>query len=132
MTTTKGSEVDKASKTLHIDASKLLSSNEEDLEFISYAQIVKGNIDKLTYKDPSPISNAATLEEQVQALSMTQDSATITILPPTGKQEDINYTLLILELAILSNIEFQNAKLIEHGINQKERLSNKENSFKIR
>ena len=59
-------------------------------------------IDKLTYKDPSPISNVATLEEQVQALSMTQDSATITILPPTGKQEDINYTLLILELAILS------------------------------
>lgn len=102
LTTTKGSEVDKASKTLHIDSSKLLSSNEEDLEFISYAQIVKGNIDKLTYKDPSPISNAATLEEQVQALSMTQDSATITILPPTGKQEDINYTLLILELAILS------------------------------
>ena len=28
-----------------------------------------------------------------------------------------------LELAILSNIEFQNAKLIEQGINQKERLT---------
>ena len=30
--------------------------------------------------------------------------------------------LVTIELAILSNIEFQNAKLIEQGLNEKERL----------
>ena len=40
-----------------------------------------------------------------------------------NKKENIRDYASTLELAILSNIEFQNAKLIEQGINQKERLT---------
>ena len=40
-----------------------------------------------------------------------------------NKKGNIRDYASTLELAILSNIEFQNAKLIEQGINQKERLT---------
>lgn len=39
-----------------------------------------------------------------------------------NKKGNIRDYASTVELAILSNIEFQNAKLIEEGINQKERL----------
>ena len=39
-----------------------------------------------------------------------------------NKKGSIRDYVSTLEIAILSNIEFQNAKLIEQGLNKKERL----------
>lgn len=103
LTTDKGKDKNSASKTLELNASKLLSTNDDDLEFINYAQIVKVSINKLTYKNPLTISNAEALNDIIKNLNMTQDYATITITPPTGKEKkDINYIFVIIEIAVLA------------------------------
>ena len=103
LTSSKGSNVNSSSKILNLTASKLLSTDDDDLEFINYAQIVKAVDEKLTYKDPSPISDAGTLLEEIGALEMTQDSAKITITPPTGKNKSsINYIAVAIELIVLT------------------------------
>lgn len=103
LTTNKGEDVDSSSKILELKASKLLSTNDDDLEFINYAQIVKISIDKLTYKNPLTISSAEAINDIIKDLNMTQDYATITITPPTGKEKkDINYILAIIEIAVLA------------------------------
>ena len=103
LTTSKGENEDNSSKILNLSASKLLSTDDDDLEFINYAQILKAEDETLTYKDPSPISDVETLLEQVAALDMTEDSAKITITPPTGENKSkVNYIALTIELVVLT------------------------------
>lgn len=98
----KGSNKDKSSKTVTINANKILSSQEDDLEFINVAEVTKIEVEKMT---PArvvfgvSVANANTS----QTIAKTED-VKITVTPSTGADRSLVYVITgIISISVLAS-----------------------------
>lgn len=85
LSSSKGANKDKSSKTVTIDAQKILSSQEDDLEFINIAEVTKVQVEPIT-----PANVEFTSSNATQKIAMTPN-VTITITPSTGADRSMIY-----------------------------------------
>ena len=83
----KGSNKDKASKTVTFNAQKILSSQEDDLEFINVAEVTKIEVEPMT---PANVEFTTSSANATQKIAKTPD-VRITITPSTGADRSIVY-----------------------------------------
>ena len=86
----KGKETDKSSDKISINAKKLLSSGEDDLEFINIAEVVEITTDKITPANVELPKADTTETTTIGSIGKTK-KAKLTVTPSTGENRSVLY-----------------------------------------
>lgn len=90
----------KTSTTVDVVAERILSTQDDNLDYESYAQISKITIAKNTYKDPTGVLDLSVLDEKNNYTDIPYDSAKTIVSPSTGFERNKKYIISEIILCI--------------------------------
>lgn len=90
----------KTSTTVEVVAERILSTQDDNLDYESYAQISTVTIAKNTYKDPTGVLNLSSLDGKNYYKDIPYDSAKTIVSPSTGFERNKKYIISAVVLII--------------------------------